>query len=583
MLLLILYKVFTMRRLTIPLLILMSLFFAPRLYAQLYAAGGFNGWNTLEPAEFRYADGVYSLEIDFSDNDKFKISTVKGQTGNGWSEFDAGTLSYSGEAAVNIWIPLKETPSSGNLTAPARKKMTVIVDLDAMMLKYQDDTAETPWSGTLPVMFINTADNAPVVDKETYLDATWYLDPMGVPGVEALGSASEPLATQIKGRGNYTWVGFDKKPYRLKFKEKQSPLGMPKSKHFVLLAHADDNSGFQRNECGFTISRLIGMPWTPESQPVELVLNGDYRGLYFLTQNIRVDKDRVNIVEQDDEATTDVDGGWLVEIDNYDSDPHVTVFEDGNQELPIWFTYKSPEVLSTEQESYLQEQMQAIDDAVYAQDKSAQNPALAALVDFNTLARYYITQELMDDCESFHGSCYLYRNRGAEQKWMFGPVWDFGNALQRGDSKKFIFQDPPFHQVWIGEIYQFDAFRKAVADVWSWWLGFGTEAVTAHALDFADKIEAAAACDLRRWPQYGNSDIVEKARAAAALIEAKTDWLKTQWGSTVGLTDIKPAAQDRTDVYNLQGVRLLSGATREQIQNLPAGMYITPAGKIAIK
>lgn len=148
---------------------------------------------------------------------------------------------------------------------------------------------------------------------------------------------------------------------------------MPKSKHFVLLAHADDSDGFMRNESGFTLSRMLGMPWTPESQPVELVLNGDYRGLYFLTQNIRVDKDRVNITEQEDLATTDVDGGWLVEIDNYDSDPHVTVFENGNTESPIWFTYKSPEELSPEQEEYLQGQMQAIDNAVYSTDKEGED------------------------------------------------------------------------------------------------------------------------------------------------------------------------------------------------------------------
>lgn len=340
----------------------------------LYACGAFNGWDALNPVAFTYSEGLYTLEIDFTDSDLFKISSTKGLTGNGWSEFDEGTLYPTGSLSEGVWTPLQRQSESPNITAPAKEKMTVTVDLDRMLIKMgEGDGPATAWSGTLPVMFINTEGNVPVTEKETYLNATWYIDPMGLPGVEGLGSAQEPLSTQIKGRGNYTWVGFEKKPYRLKFTEKAAPLGMPKSKHFVLLAHADDSDGFMRNESGFTLSRMLGMPWTPESQPVELVLNGDYRGLYFLTQNIRVDKDRVNITEQEDLATTDVDGGWLVEIDNYDSDPHVTVFENGNTESPIWFTYKSPEELSPEQEEYLQGQMQAIDNAVYSTDKEGED------------------------------------------------------------------------------------------------------------------------------------------------------------------------------------------------------------------
>lgn len=70
-------------------------------------------------------------------------------------------------------------------------------------------TAAT-YSGSLPVMFINTEGGAPVDSKENYVNATYYLDPMGVAGVEAIGTKAEPLPLKIKGRGNYTWTGFDK-------------------------------------------------------------------------------------------------------------------------------------------------------------------------------------------------------------------------------------------------------------------------------------------------------------------------------------------------------------------------------------
>lgn len=105
---------------------------------------------------------------------------------------------------------------------------------------------------------------------------------------------------------------------------------MKSNKHFGLLAHADDSRAFLRNPIGFFISKAVGLAWTPDMRPVEVILNGDYIGLYFLTELIRVDKDRVDIYDQEDEeATPDPTGGWLCEIDNYEEAPseQITITE----------------------------------------------------------------------------------------------------------------------------------------------------------------------------------------------------------------------------------------------------------------
>ena len=95
------------------------------------------------------------------------------------------------------------------------------------------------YSGTLPVLHIETANRQEITSKDYYLQGTYYLDPMGVADIEAIGTKDSPLTLEIKGRGNWTWRGFDKKPYRLKLTEKAALMGMNKSKHFALLAHAD--------------------------------------------------------------------------------------------------------------------------------------------------------------------------------------------------------------------------------------------------------------------------------------------------------------------------------------------------------
>ena len=156
-------------------------------------------------------------------------------------------------------------------------------------------------SGTLPVLVIETQNHQAINSKDTYVVGTYYLDPRGVEGVEAIGSAESPLPLQIKGRGNYTWWAFNKKPYRIKLDKKAALLGMNSSKHFALMAHADDSRAFMRNLTGFEVSRMAGMPWTPADQPCEVILNGDYIGLYFLTETIRFAKTRINLTNPDDE------------------------------------------------------------------------------------------------------------------------------------------------------------------------------------------------------------------------------------------------------------------------------------------
>lgn len=386
------------------------------------------------------------------------------------------------------------------------------------------------YSGTLPVMFINTEGNTPITSKEDYLRATYYIDPMGVEGIQAIGSAEAPLTMQIRGRGNWTWSGFDKKPYRLKLDDKQPLLGMKKSKHFALLAHADDKVAFMRNIVGFQLSRLIGMPWTPGDAPVEVVLNGDYIGLYFLTELIRVDKDRVNIVEQEDNVTAPdaITGGWLVEIDNYDTDPHIELWEKDAERNRIVFTYKTPEILSPEQEAYLTEQMTLINDAVYNPDLD--DNTWEKYVDTDQLARYYLVQEVLDDYESFHGSCYLYKDQG-EDKWHFGPVWDFGNALS-GDKYTYIYIDRTWHNTWIEPMCKHPHFMEIVKNVWSEFYNGNFNSIYEYIDEYAARISAAAVSDAERWPQYGNGDFENRVATAKRRLASGASWLQKQWGFT---------------------------------------------------
>lgn len=404
------------------------------------------------------------------------------------------------------------------------------------------------YSGTLPVMYINTENGASIVSKDDYINATYYVDALGLDGYESIGSETDQQAMEIRGRGNYTWTGFDKKPYRIKLGAKTKILGMSKSKHFALLAHADDSYAFLRNTVGFELSRRLELKFTPAQQPVEVVLNGDYIGLYMLTETVRVDANRVNIVEQEDYVIDPnlITGGWLVEIDNYEETEQVRITE-GNGST-IRFTYKTPELLSDAQRNYLTNQVTAMNNAIYNSNKNS--TSWEGYIDIDSLARFYIVQEIMDNAESFHGSCYIHKDKGLK-KWIFGPVWDFGNSYQRGNGN-FIYENPPFGQTWIGEIAKFPRFQNKVVEVWKNFKGNNYDTLNDFIDNFIEQIAVAAQHDYYRWPSYGTSDPISRKNEFKRRLSERVSWLVEKWGE--GESGIENIIND-----NILSISILNG------------------------
>ena len=395
------------------------------------------------------------------------------------------------------------------------------------------------YSGTLPVMFINTEGHRNIDSKDDYLYATWWLDGMGIEGVESIGSPDQPLGLQIKGRGNYTW-SLAKKPFRIKLDEKQPLLGMNSNRHFCLLAHADDIYAKLENIMGFELSRRIGMPYTPEQKPVEVVLNGQYIGLYFLAEKIRVGTHRVNIEEQNDEETDSVNitGGWLLEIDNNQNENTIYINErNGGREWFdwLWITPHSPEVLSSEQHQYIQQFLEKTNAAIYTKNKVSTE--WERYIDIDSLACFYIVGEILDDTEYFSGSCYMYKHRGDNEKLIFGPVWDFGNAFQReiytgvADFDYFFYQQPTyFHSHWIEEIAKFPHFQIVVRRHWREFYasGFNGLDIDRFVNDHVEAIRQAYAANAVRWSGTGVIDW--EAHIFKQYMQSKIDWLQSQWG-----------------------------------------------------
>lgn len=395
------------------------------------------------------------------------------------------------------------------------------------------------YSGTLPVLFINTDGHRNIVSKEEYLHADWWLDNMGIEGYESIGSPEQPLGMLIKGRGNYTWNSFDKKPFRIKLDTKEKLLGMKSSRHWCLLAHADDHLAKLKNTIGFELSRRVGLAYTPDQRPVEVVLNGQYIGLYFLTEKIRVGENKVNIKVQQDYETNPslITGGWFLELNAFDG--YVTYVQEHpemgwNWDDMMCFLSVSPEELSWQQKNYIKQFLEDANTAIHVPDKSSTE--WEKYIDIDTLAMYYIVAEVMDDLERFTSSCYMYKQRGDSTKLMFGPVWDFGNAFTREahygpDSVgHFIYEQPTFFTShWIKDISRFDHFQEVVRTHWHKLNHADSlkSSLDQYIDEFVESIKPANQADVIRWPDY---DINYQRDEFKRYIHAKIDWLNTQWG-----------------------------------------------------
>lgn len=389
-------------------------------------------------------------------------------------------------------------------------------------------------SGTLPIVYMTTNSGQPITDKENYVPGTVYIDLLNT-GYAALGTSTAPLTAQLKGRGNWTWSGFDKKPYKIKFDVKQTVLGMPMNKHWVLIASADDWLGYLRNPVGFMISEAIGLRWTPGLVPIELVLNGKYQGLYFLTEHVRVGKNRVNIREQTDLCTNadSITGGWMVEIDNYWTENNIEFDENNGQHVMV--SLDVPKVLSSVQRTYIVNQIEALNNAIYGNSSAA----LEQILDIKEAAKYYLVQEIMEDCESYHGSCKLYKDRdslGTVDKWKFGPVWDFGNAYDR-HAERWIYDEPTWAQYWIGQLATWPVFQNAVKE--QWWIYYHQhkDAIRQQAIDFANRLTEAAKRDAQVWDGTSNfrnnSNMADRRKDFVNRYNWRINWLYKQWGKGI--------------------------------------------------
>ena len=366
------------------------------------------------------------------------------------------------------------------------------------------------------VMDITTENGAPIKgkEKEDYVNCTISIDhPDDKWDYEGTG--------RIRGRGNSTWLWYDKKPYRIKLDEKASIVGLAAEKDWVRLANFRDPTHMM-NTFVFELGRVMGLPYTNHSRYMEVNLNGEYIGLYQLTEQVEQGKNRV--------AVDDVEG-VLIALD-VDDGPE----ESRNSKDNFWSeVYQMPVCVKFPEDidvTGIKKDFAQLESAILSIRQNKGKPAaikagmdkVRELLDVQSFIDFLIIQELIYNVElAAPRSMYMHKDKGG--KWVMGPLWDFDagfdfdwGTMTDGHHffesyKEYVLGPDPIHHsgaYWVPEfftdIFRSDEFCEEFIARWEEISPLIMTEVWDNTEKYITAAEDAMVRNSQRWPIYFPSD-----------------------------------------------------------------------------
>jgi len=349
-----------------------------------------------------------------------------------WKTLETEKEDADGDVTFDIDNPLEVSHSY--------RAVTEVDDVETVSNEVTFAAARTSKSTGLSTIYLNTNEGRSINTRSRYFEGQFTMTASSaLPECAAVPTQSHASA---KGRGNYSW-SFSKKSFTLKLDKKVDLCGMGKSKKWALISSAYDKS-LLRTSAAFDIgSKLTNMAWTPQAKPVDLYINGSYRGSYLLVERITIDEDRVDIdelkngAEEDPTGSNDTEpnitGGYVLEWDfRKGSDHNVTAGKRG------WVGIKEPEDedddsgITKKQVHYVNTYLDATDKALYGSSWKSDTKGWKKYIDERSAVDYFIAQEIMKPVDgNMWASVYMYKAR--DGKLFFGPMWDYDLAAGSAD------------------------------------------------------------------------------------------------------------------------------------------------------
>ena len=412
----------------------------------------------------------------------------------------------------------------------------------------------------LPIVVIETDGGVPIPDEPKVLGTMWviwhpdgarnyltdidsaqFLNYSGRIGIERRGSSSQQ---------------FQKKPYGLTTLQDDnvsnnnvSLLGMPKENDWILNSLAYDETGM-RDVIAYELSERIGQ-YAPRRVYCEVMVNGDYKGLYVLMEKIKVDKHRVNIEKMGDtcNAYPEVTGGYITKADKANGDPVAWTMQDYGSGW--WQThtdfihhYPKPEDITNAQHNYIHGVFLDLESKSHNHDISA-NRGIPSVIDIPSFVDFMMIAEFSSNVDVYSLSTFFHKDRNG--KLRAGPVWDYNLAFgydafgnrSRYDVWQFDNSDNNGPRFW-KDLFDTDLFRCYMAKRWHELIDEGQPlnyAVVTARIDALDTLlTEGIERDNQRWHKMTNhASYVSQMKT---WIQQRINWLTQHIGSYEGCAEV---------------------------------------------
>jgi len=381
-------------------------------------------------------------------------------------------------------------------------------------------------------------------------------------------------AGEVKVRGNWTTT-YKKKPLRIKFKDKQSMLGLNDGnefKNWVLLASYKDRS-FLRDITGFTLGKELSPNYyTSDFKLVEVYVNDEYFGVYILAEQQEVKKERINIDDAEDTSLNET--GYLIEYDRYyEFEDEKTVFElkhgsevkDRNGEIVSEFNIESNkgyagytiknDLNNTAQRDYIKNYMQTLWNECYAavNDSTKSEADVKAVIekyiDVQSLVDTYLLQEIVCDPDLYITSFFMTLDMSASgnKKLTFQAPWDFDSTMgnkEHDANDQGVYAGVVGYDVnhlirgtgnpWMMLLVNQPWFNEMVKTKWNAVKGSVFSKVTNQITSLTSEYSANFEANYKKWPMEHNDEYRSEAAACKTQSEAANqlkNWLNTRKSS----------------------------------------------------
>ena len=356
-------------------------------------------WTKKEDYRFNYLLGIFEGDNDPSFSNAVPIAMIK--------EVDyVNQENYIDVNIPNVYKYIRYIPPNKNKTdiSPIKFYGQIKTELNSNLKEFQPTN--------LPLISIHTEGSTKPIKKDVELDCKVIIINEGKIDTNA--------DAKIKVRGKSTSMQ-EKKPYRLKFENEEEILGQEGSyKKWTLIANHYDKT-LMRNALAFKISELIGFEYTPRCLPVDLILNGEYRGNYYICDQIEIGKNRINLdkMKETDVTEPNITGGYYLEIDG-GGDFYGYSYLETPKGIKWKINNPDDDEIASEQKNYIIQRMNNFESEAYDGNFNS--------MDLDTYSKFFIQEEFCGDPDELWSSFYFTKKRN-DDKFYFGPVWDFDLAF----------------------------------------------------------------------------------------------------------------------------------------------------------